>query len=238
MGRRLASVAAAVFLAAAALVAGRAAAAPADNGISGKSPDQILASAITAGEHARSVHIVGNVIDGGQHIGIDAHFAGTRVDGRIRQSGVAFNLVVVGSKAYVKAGTAFWTKVGGTGGAAAAKLFANKWVEGSTKKGGIFAGLTSSFSLKPLLESFRSGHGKLETTGATKIHGQPAIGLRDTTQGGTLYIATTGQPYPLSIQQSGRNSGLVEFEDWNAPLTIKVPPKFIDGDALAKLGHP
>lgn len=221
------------------LFAAGALAARTDNGITGKSPDAILATSLAAGEHAHSVHIVGHIVSGGSHIGMDIRFSGADASGRLSEDGAAFDMVLVGNKAFIKGGAAFWTKEGAKPGDPTVTLFANKWVGGSTAVGKPFHGFGTEFRLRGLLTSLGSSHGTLVVAGTTKIHGQPAVGLRDTKEGGTVYIATTGQPYPLSIQKTkGSDSGALSFEDWNKPVTISGPTTYIDLDKLSKTGKP
>ncbi|HVV59961.1 MAG TPA: hypothetical protein VHC45_16480 [Gaiellaceae bacterium] len=234
-----AALAGLAVVAALGLVAGGALAARADNGIAGKSPDAILATSLAAGEHAHSVRIVGNIVSGGSHIGMDIRFSGAKAKGRLSEDGVTFDLVLTPGKAFVKGGAAFWQKEGGTPGDPTIKLLANTWVGGSTATGKPFAAFGNQFRLRGLLQSLSSSHGPLEVAGTTKIHGRPALGLRDTKQGGTIYIATTGKPYPLSIQKTkGSDTGTLEFEDWDTPMTIAAPATYIDLDKLGKTGKP
>jgi hypothetical protein len=51
--------------------------------------------------------------------------------------------------------------------------------------------------------------------------------------GGSLYVATTGEPYPVEIAQgSGTSTGAVHFDDWNEPVDIVAPKNAVD---IAKL---
>ena len=61
----------------------------------------------------------------------------------------------------------------------------------------------------------------------TVIDGQPAIQLIDTTQGGSLYLAATGKPYPLEIRAKG-GGGTIRFESWNQPLRATAPKHPLD----------
>jgi hypothetical protein len=217
--------------------AGALAAAPADNGITAKPANAILAAAIAAGERAHSVHIVGSLVTGGTPARMDLQFAGNDLDGRVVEDGVAFSLIVTGGKVYVKGGASFWKTAGGTTDPTVVKLLANRWVASSASKGP-FAKIPSAFELRGLLQSLAGSHGKLAVGGRTTIHGRPAVALKDTTQGGSLYIATTGQPFPLSIQEAqraGHDSGRLDFEDWDAHVTVKPPASYLD---LGKLGKP
>ena len=49
------------------------------------------------------------------------------------------------------------------------------------------------------------------------INGQKAVAINDTTKGGTLYVSTTGTPYPIQISKTGSEAGIVKFENWNSP---------------------
>jgi hypothetical protein len=42
--------------------------------------------------------------------------------------------------------------------------------------------------------------------------------------GGTLYIAASGKPYPVSIvSPNGGGAGAVNFDQWDKPVPISVP---------------
>lgn len=61
------------------------------------------------------------------------------------------------------------------------------------------------------------------TKGSTRtIAGFPAIGVVDKgADGGTLYVATTGQPVPLALQAKSDN---LTFGDYGTPVTVEAPP--------------
>ena len=62
------------------------------------------------------------------------------------------------------------------------------------------------------------------------------VGLTDQTQGGTLYVATSGKPYPVKLAKGGAGGGTLTFDRWNQPVSITPPANAID---LAQLrsGH-
>ena len=66
--------------------------------------------------------------------------------------------------------------------------------------------------------------------------GDDIVGLTDQSQGGTLYVATTGKPYPVEIAKSGAGGGTLSFDRWNQAVSIAPPANAID---LAQLraGH-
>ena len=58
--------------------------------------------------------------------------------------------------------------------------------------------------------------------------GQNVVGLRDTTHGGTLYVATTGKPYPVQVIKRGSQGGELDFDRYNEPVSLKAPGSAID----------
>jgi hypothetical protein len=83
-------------------------------------------------------------------------------------------------------------------------------------------------NLKQLMNQILSSHGTIEKGHETKVDGQPAVALTDTTQGGTLYVATTGPAYPLELAPGKGKGGSIAFTDWEQPMTLTAPPKSID----------
>jgi hypothetical protein len=209
------------------VVAAAATAAPRDNGVSAKSPDAIVSAAVAAGQTARSVHVHGGGVDAGTPVSVDVWVGKKRGRGRIHANGSSVDVIRIGNVAYFRAAAAFWRKAGGTQGAALAPLFAGKWMEGSATKGDL-ADLSSLLDIRSLLRSFLGDHGTLANAGTTTFHGQPAVAIDDTTEGGTLYVATTGKPYPLGVRKAGKSGGTILFDHWNAPLTVKAPKHPID----------
>jgi hypothetical protein len=54
--------------------------------------------------------------------------------------------------------------------------------------------------------------------------GQPAIEVKKGSS--AVYIATTGQPYPLEVRQGARN--VLYFQYSSTPVSVKAPPNAID----------
>jgi hypothetical protein len=211
-------------------VAVAAGASPPANGIGSKSPDAIVAAATAAGETARSAHIHGGTSDG-RALSLDIRVGKNRGAGRISANGLTFHVIRVGPNAYFKGDVAFWTKAAGPRFAPFAKLFAGKWMKSSATTGDLapLAGLTN---LASLVGQILGDHGKLVNDGPTTFAGHPAVAIRDSTQGGTLYVATTGQPYPLGILKAGNAGGTIYLDGWNAPLSISEPANAIDASSF------
>ncbi len=61
------------------------------------------------------------------------------------------------------------------------------------------------------------------------MNGQKVIGLTDGRGGGTLYVATTGQPYPIQLVSPGNGAeGKITFDQWGTTVTIAAPKSAID----------
>jgi hypothetical protein len=60
------------------------------------------------------------------------------------------------------------------------------------------------------------------------VDGQKVVAVTDKTKGGTLYVATTGKPYPVQISKPGAGGGRVVFDHWNASVALTAPANAID----------
>jgi len=199
------------------------------NGLASKSPEQIIAAAKAASEGAATVHISGSVIAEGKPISLDMELvAGQGAKGHLTLEGNGLNVIEVGHAFYINGSTAFYTHIAG---AAAAQLLQGKWLKASTS-GKEFASFAQLTNLGKLLASSLGSHGKLKSAGTATIDGQPAVGVTDTQEGGTLYVAATGTPYPLQISKGGGGSGTITLDRWNQPVTLTAPPNPININQL------
>jgi hypothetical protein len=199
------------------------------NGVADKSAQEIVQAALTAAKAATSVHVSGT-INAGSTLKIDLHLVrdvgGT---GTITTNGSTFDIVSVGGKNYFKADGAALRNLGA---GAAAQLLQGKWFVAPASLPQL-SSLGSITNLQRLFDAALKSAGKVEKGNETKVNGQPAIEVNSAKQNGTLYVATTGQPYPLRIQGSGaKNQGSIDFTDWNASVKVTAPANPVD---LSKL---
>jgi hypothetical protein len=202
----------------------------ASNGITSKSADQILSTAITAAESAKSLHVAGAIKDSGQSVGLDLSIvAGKGASGTISEGSASFKLVDVGGNFYMQPDQAFLLKFAHT--QAAAELLKGKWLKGSSTDAN-FASFGELTSIKTLMGSLTQGHGTL-TKGATSTLGGQSVIALNSSKGGTMYVATTGKPYPLEVSKdSGGQSGKVTFSGYNKAFAITAPANSINIDQL------
>jgi hypothetical protein len=204
---------------------------PASNGIAAKPPAQILTTAYTAMESAVSVRVYGSIIDSGQQYTLDLTMSPAGVRGSMTAPFdgarlASIDMVLAKGTMYVRSST-LWQQVGG---ATLGSLLDNRWVT-------LPASSVASFpftNAKTFIKLLNSGGG-LNSLGKdrvlgvkTTVHGEPAIEL--SAKGDAVYIATTGQPYPLEIRQGTRN--VLDFQYSSLPASITPPPHPLD---LSKL---
>jgi hypothetical protein len=193
------------------------------NGVADRAPGQIVAAAVRTIDSARSVHVVGSIADNGIQVRLDLHLArGRGGEGEVSENGLGFQLISAGKVLYIQGSRAFWIHFGG---ANAAKLFHGRWLKAPDS--GQFATLGKLATTQGLVGQLLSKHGNLSRGGQVTVDGQPAVGVIDRTQGGTLFVAATGRPYPLEIIRRGSDGGYVKFTDFNGPVTITPPRKSI-----------
>jgi hypothetical protein len=204
-----------------------------DNGVAGKSPADILAATKVASDAAKTVHVSGSIVSSGSPITLDMNLlAGKGGRGQLSESGLAFELIQVGKTVYIKGSPAFYKHIGGT---AAAQLLDGKWLKAPASDSD-FASLSQLTDLRQLVDQTLASHGSLTKAGTSTIAGQKVVGITDKTKGGTLYIAATGQPYPVEITKAGSGGGKITFDRWNKTVTLSAPANAIDVAQLQAAG--
>ena len=199
-----------------------------DNGVGAKSPDAIVASASNAVSGVKSVHVFGTVTSQGSPITLDLRLiAGKGGGGRMSQNGLSFRIIDLHQTVYLNGSDAFWRHEGGN---PAVQLFHGKWLKAPAT--GQFASIASLTDVQTLFSKLLSNHGTLAKGGTSTISGQKAIAIRDTTRGGTLYVATTGKPYPIQISKTGPDGGRIGFDRYNESVSLSAPANAIDVSKL------
>ena len=201
-----------------------------DNGVSAKSADEIVAAMQTAVSTATSVHIVGAGTSGGSSISLNLKLVrGKGGAGHIALGGLGFDIIRIGQKVYINASKNFLLHYAGSSAAS----LSGRWffVSASTKGLGSLGSLTN---IDALINQILASHGTLAKGDTTTIGGQPAIAIKDTKNGGVLYIATTGPAYPLELTPGKNNgTGVIKFTSWDQPIALKAPAHPLD---YSKLG--
>jgi hypothetical protein len=221
----------ATFAASASLLAGGIAACgggASDNGVASKSADGIVSAATGAISGVKSVHVSGSIVSGSSPITLDLNLvSGTGGQGTMSENGLSFRIVALNQTVYINGSPAFWRHFGG---AAAAQLFNGKWLK--APESGQFASFASLTNLQQLLSSLLASHGPLAKGGTTTVNGQKVVAVNDTAKGGTLYVATTGKPYPIEIKKAGAQGGHLSFDRFDQSVPLSPPANAIDVSQL------
>jgi hypothetical protein len=196
-----------------------------DNGVATKPASQILAATRTAAQSASSVHVVANSkILKGRPLELDASLSRRQGYARVSFFGFSLEAIRSGDTIYVKGNQAFNARLESTRGV---NVPSGRWLKGGTSTLGQIGTFTDISKELPLILSGSGGVIKGKTT---KIGGQPAIALKLTRKlyTGTLYVATTGKPYPLKLTKTGRETGGTTFTGWNDPVTVSPPANAVE----------
>jgi hypothetical protein len=189
------------------------------SGESAKSASQIFNDAQVATGRASSAHVSGQVTSSGRQTTLDVVAGQGEGGGNVGTSGASLQLVLAQSNVYIKADQASWQTL--TSNSALAELLANKWLQTTTANSD-FADIANLLDLSKLTASLKPT-GTLTKGSTTTFHGQSAIPLTDSGNGGTLYVANEGTPYILGLKGSGSSSGTVAFGQYNSG-SIPIPP--------------
>jgi len=208
-------------------------AAPATNGVEALEAAQILDKSKAALKSATSFHTKGEMMSEGSKIGLDLKNAGENVKADVSMNGAKVELLQVAGRRYMRPDAKFWVMFGGgqAQGAEIAKLVGDRWVQAkATDKS--TAGLFEIADVDSLLDT-----GGTLTKGAAKdFEGKPAIALVDKSdEGGTLYVATTGEPYPLKLEAPNPADGGLTFSEFGATFADLNAPAAADVLDLDKL---
>ncbi len=203
------------------------------NGVAAKTPAEIVVASKAAADSAQSVHLSGSIVSEGKPITLDlALVAGKGGRGRISENGLSFDLIQFGGTVYISGSPAFYRHIGGT---AAAQLFQGKWLKASASSAD-FASISSLTDLHKLVDTTLVSHGALAKGETTTVNGQKAVSVKDTSQAGTLYVASTGKPYPIEVSKSGSGGGKIVFDRWNESVPLAAPANAVD-IAQLRAGH-
>ncbi|HEY4280997.1 MAG TPA: hypothetical protein VGM91_22475 [Conexibacter sp.] len=199
----------------------------ADNGVADKNAEEILTAARTAALAAGAVHVVGELGNTGLDLSL---VRGEGAVGTISQGPTRFDIVYVGRAVYLKADDDFYRQLGGE---AAVELLAGKWLK-VPAGGRDFSQFAQLADMGQLMTQALKPDGAIAKGKAATLDSGKAIGL--TNRGGTLFVATTGDPYPLQISQTGgaEGAGKVVFDRWDEPVELSAPADAIDISELER----
>jgi hypothetical protein len=197
--------------------------------ITSQSPSAILSASISAIDGVSTVHVAGSGVSNGTSLSLDLQLAaGKGGDGTVALGGLSFQFVVIGNEGYFKASAAFWKRYTN---AAIAQLVENRWFKAPAD--GDFASFAEFANIHELFSGLLGSHGTLAKGQLTTVRAQRVIPVVDTTQGGTLYVAATGKPYPVEIANS-RQHGVIVIDNIDQPASLIAPSGAINLSQVEK----
>jgi len=206
---------------------------PSSNGVADLPPTEILAKAKAALKGADSVHLKGAGGTGSERVEFDIKYTRSNGSaGTVAIAGQQLEIIQTAGTAYVKADAAFWQSQ--TGSSEIAKLLGGKYLSGPANDPKL-KDLAAFGDLQSFADQLLKPEGKITKGEQKTIRGIATIGLVDnSSNGGTLYIATVGEPYP--IQVSSTKDGTLDFLEYGEPVEITAPPaeQTIDVSKLGK----
>jgi len=198
----------------------------AGNGESEKTGPEVSEDAIDALEAAGSVHVEGDVTTEGEQTTFDIQLQGDDAAGTLTLGDQSVELLRVDGTAYMKGDAALWTSFGVP--AEAVGQLDGVWV---LMPADAASGL-ETFTFDGFVDEIRGGSGGTggnaeEEVATDELDGQDVVVVTDD-DGSKLYVAATGEPYPLKVVNTGAEAGEVVFSGFGETEEITAPPAPLD----------
>jgi hypothetical protein len=205
------------------------AAAPAvDQVFPGQSAAQLLAKARTAADGAAAVQIDGSLTQSGKKLGLKiVAVAGKGLAGDVTIDGAQIRVRRVGVITYAQLSAKFLASQGPMG-ASLGQLLGNKWLKAddSIAAAAGLGNLNSFSSASSAMDISIPKNGKFTRVPGKDVGGVPTTGVEfasssSAKQAGTLYIAATGEPYPMLLESP--TLGTITLSNWGKTVPIMAP---------------
>ncbi|MFD5182222.1 hypothetical protein ACFWMQ_06195 [Streptomyces sp. NPDC058372] len=197
---------------------------------SGKSADEIAASAVKATRDAESVHITGTGQQQGQQVKLD--FSVDNKDnctGTLTGPEAEADVLQVGETVYMRGDEKFWKNMlqAQPGSQKTVDKLAGKWVKSDPEQAGT-EGMCDKQAIVAALDSDKSERKGMKKGEETEVDGESALTLTKKAENGeefTLYVATEGKPYILkAVSKGGKNPNETTLTDYNKKVDAEEPP--------------
>ncbi|AKU18401.1 hypothetical protein [Luteipulveratus mongoliensis] len=189
-------------------------------------PSQIMKTAKSSANNAKSAHVVGDVVDNGKTMNVDLR---GQVQGKNQQATVktqddgTVSILTLGSDNYIKGDRTYWTKQNAP--AATVALLTDKWVKAPANKSSSFEKFTLKSLLASTTKSFDSSEINSVNTSVTELTlaGQSALKLapRLATKSSSITVTADAKNLPLQVVS---DSGTVTYSEWDVVPMYAAPP--------------
>lgn len=182
-----------------------------------KTAAQIVQDATSAAKSANGVHLSGTFVTSGRHVVLTLDLGQQSGQGTLDVGDAHADVARVGTVSYIRPNSAFVKLFFGS---AAAALFHDRWLSGSTTKPPLNA-LAQYLSIPGLLKAAVTGTASntLKKLGSRTYKGQKVIAISDPADHETLFVAAEGKPYPVAA--TGRAT--IEFSNWDKDVKVTPP---------------
>jgi hypothetical protein len=192
------------------------------NRIASLTPTAALAKVSAAAATQTSVRVVGSVVESGRKLSINVQAGLNSGQGVLRIGNGHVSLRLLNGTLYFNGDLKGLTGLGVK--RASAKGAAGKWIGGQATT----SPLSAFVSFTDLVSSILRPNGRIVAGRPKTINGVKTFALvtKSKKGGGTLYIATIGEPLPVQAVNPKTRETLT-FTDWSATLSVAQPPKAI-----------
>jgi hypothetical protein len=192
--------------------------------LKGLSGTDVLGKAKTAFTGASSVHVVLRAKgDKGEAVGYDVRYAkGKGANGTVNAGTGEIKLLAVGTDIYFTGDAKALSQFGANGAA-------GTWFK-TTSSSPVGTALTELTDVTKLADQIFKPSGAIQVVDGKDVDGKPTVGLLDKgAEGGTLYVASEGETYPLLIEPPAakKDQGEARFTEYGAPVDLTPPAKFV-----------
>lgn len=192
-------------------------------------PAEIVAASQLAARHYTSVNASGVVSDTGGRDRVDIHIVpGKGVIGDMSYTPYILEVIRIGETIYLnsKHFANFYELLAGP---KAGRHMPGTWIRASVDTRGIIHTLSTMTQLPRLTDGFFGRDGTLSMGHMAVVDGAKVLEVKNNASGEVLYVATSGNPYPYQILESGASTSEgITFDEWNRPVSISAPPDAID----------
>ena len=189
----------------------------------------MLDAATAAIDGASGVHVTGTGISGGRPVAVDLTIQDGSSSGTITIDGTPLEITTVGADAYVKGDQQALEGLGIP--PAAAQLGADWWLKLSAEEAAALEG----FSLASFAAQLKTNDSPLDPeVEQTELDGTKVVVVRRQ-DGSELYVANTGDAYPLRANDKGKDAGQLDFTEYGADFHIVAPQGTVELSELVWL---
>jgi hypothetical protein len=192
---------------------------PTVTGLAALTGAEIMNKAAEAFSKVTSYHLKGKVVTEGQTVEVDISVVGDTEKGTIVAEGTSIEIIELKDGSYVKSDALFAQMFDDPSMDAATKAALQKTMKGKWLK---MAPSESDTILPKPSELFKPGDfGAVAKGDTSTINGMPVIALEDRS-GGKVFIALTGEPYPVRVDAG--DIGTFDITEIGTVAPFSAPP--------------